>query len=121
MAGRAFDCRGLGFEDEMTLRNAASALAAIFAMSVLAYSPAPAQTFHTYRCVDGTRFILAFYPYDKRVYVQVDGQPVVLRRSLTSPAGRRYSGGGVTLVFTGSGTTIRHMRRPVTACEISSS
>src|SRR5579871_2225109 len=111
MADRALDCRGLGFENEMTLRRAVSALAAIFTMSVLASSPASAQTFHTYRCVDGTRFILAFYPYDKRIYVQVDGQPVVLRRSLTSPAGKRYSGGGVTLVFTGSGTTIRHMRR----------
>ena len=105
----------------MNLQNAASGLAAIFTISILAFSPAHAQTFHTYRCADGTRFILAFYPYDKHVYAQVDGQPVVLRRSLTSLTGRRYSGGGVTLVFTGSGTTIRHMRRPVTACEISSS
>jgi len=104
----------------MTSRNATLALAAIFTTTILTFSQAAAQTFQTYRCVDGTRFILAFYPYDKHVYAQVDGQPVTLRRSLTSVSGRRYSGGGVTLVFTGSGTTIRHMRRPVTACEISS-
>ena len=104
----------------MTSRNATLALAAIFTTTILTFSQAAAQTFQTYRCVDGTRFILAFYSYDKHVYAQVDGQPVTLRRSLTSVSGRRYSGGGVTLVFTGSGTTIRHMRRPVTACEISS-
>ena len=105
----------------MTWRNARVALAAIFITSILTVSQAPAQTFQTYRCVDGTGFLLAFYPYDKHVYVQVDGQPVILRRSPTSLSGRRYSGGGVTLVFTASGTRIRHLGRRVTACEISPS
>ena len=105
----------------MTSRNAALALAAFSTITILTLSQAPAQTFQTYRCVDGTRFLLAFDPYDKHVYAQVDGQPVMLRRSLTSPNGRRYSGGGVTLVFTATGTRIRHLGRPVTACGISSS
>jgi hypothetical protein len=84
-------------------------------------SAASAQTFESYRCADGTRFILAFYPSDKRVYVQIDGHPVVLKRSVTSVSGRRYSGGGVRLDFTATGTTVRHLGRPVTACELSSS
>jgi|SRR5579872_3630211 len=105
----------------MTSRNAALALAAMLTTSIFTLSQAVAQTFQTYRCVDGTRFILAFYPYDKHAYVQVDGQPVTLRRSFASVSGRRYSGGGVSLVFTATGARIRHLRRPVTACEVSSS
>jgi hypothetical protein len=105
----------------MTSRKATLALAAILTTSILTISQTPAQTFQSYRCVDGTRFLLAFYPYDKHVYVQVDGQPVMLRRSLTTLSGRRYAGGGVTLVFTATGTRIRHLGRPVTLCEISSS
>ena len=105
----------------MTWRNATLAVAAIFITSILTFSQASAQTFQTYRCVDGTRFLLAFYPYDKHVYVQVDGQPAILRRSLASLSARRYSGAGVTLVFTATGTRIRRLGRPATACEISSS
>jgi membrane-bound inhibitor of C-type lysozyme len=105
----------------MTSRKAAWALAAMLTTSIFTLSQAAAQTFQTYRCVDGTRFILAFYPYDKHVYVQVDGQPVMLHRSFASVSGRRYAGGGVSLVFTATGTRIRHLGRPVTACEISSS
>lgn len=111
----------------MILQKAATAVwAAVFLVAFLAGfavwpSSASAQTFESYRCADGTRFIVAFYPADKHIYVQIDGQPVVLRRSLTSLSGRRYSGGGVSLVFTATGTTVRHLRRPVTACELSSS
>jgi len=105
----------------MTSRNATLALAAIFTTTILTFSQAAAQTFQTYRCVDGTRFILGFYPSDKHVYAQVDGQPVTLRRSLTSVSGKRYSGGGVSLVFTAAGTRLRHLGRLVTTCEISSS
>ena len=81
-------------------------------------SPASAQTFDSYRCSDGTHFILAFYPSDKRAYLQVDGRAVTLRKSLTMP-GRRYSGSGVSLVMTVTGALIRHLQRPVTACELS--
>lgn len=81
-------------------------------------SPASAQTFDSYRCADGTHFILAFYPHDRRAYVQIDGRAVTLKKSL-SVSGRRYSGGGVSLVMTATGVSIRHVRRPVTACELS--
>ena len=109
----------------MIRHKAAIRGAAIFSIGCLigvaAASPASAQTFNTYRCADGTRFILAFYPSDKRAYIQIDGHPVVLRKSLASLSGKRYSGGGITLVFTATGATVRHLRRPVTACEVSAS
>ena len=82
---------------------------------VAAISPASAQTFDSYRCVDGTQFILTFYPSDKRPYIQIDGHSVQLRMSL-SLRDRRYSGGGVRVVMTSGGALLRHLRRPVTAC-----
>jgi len=89
-------------------------VAGIFAGS----SQASAQTFNSYRCVDGTRFIVGFYPYDSRAYLQLDGRPITLKKRLTL-TGARYSGSGVTLVVTrAGGTTIRHLKRPVTACEL---
>jgi len=92
--------------------------AAIFVAGfVIRTSPASAQTFDTYRCADGTRFILAFYPNDKRAYLQIDGRAVTLKKRLAF-SGRRYSGGGVSLVVTRAGTLLRHVRRPVTACEL---
>jgi hypothetical protein len=33
-------------------------------------------------------------------------------------SGSRYSGGGVTLKITKSGTTVKHAKRPTTACEL---
>ena len=84
-------------------------------------SQVSAQTFNSYRCVDGTRFIVGFYPYDSRAYLQLDGRAVTLKKRLTL-SGARYSGSGVTLVIDKSGgSTIRHLRRPVTACEPTSS
>jgi membrane-bound inhibitor of C-type lysozyme len=91
--------------------------AAIFAAGfVIQISPASAQTFDSYGCADGTRFILAFYSGDSRAHLQIDGRAVTLKKSLTL-SGRRYSGGGVRLVFTGSSVLLRHLRRPVTACQ----
>lgn len=81
-------------------------------------SPASAQTFDSYRCADGMHFILAFYPSDKRAYLQIDGRAVTLKKSLTV-SGKHYSGSGVSLVMTATGVLIRHLRRPVTACELS--
>jgi membrane-bound inhibitor of C-type lysozyme len=101
----------------MTGHQAAMCCAALFVASFVAVSSAAsAQTFDSYRCADGTRFIVGFYPYDSRAYLQIDGRAVTLRRRLTL-SGTRYSGGGVTLVITKAGTRIRHVRRPVTACE----
>ena len=92
--------------------------AAVFAIGAVAQpSIAPAQTFDTFRCADGTQFILAFYPRDKRAYLQIDGRAVILTKRLTL-AGRRYSGGGVSLTFTASGALLRHARRQATACEL---
>jgi membrane-bound inhibitor of C-type lysozyme len=76
-----------------------------------------AQTFENYRCADGTRFIVGFYPYDSRAHLQIDGRPVTLKKRLAL-SGARYSGGGVTFAITKAGTTIRHVKRPATACEL---
>jgi membrane-bound inhibitor of C-type lysozyme len=77
-----------------------------------------AQTFQNYRCADGTRFIVGFFEYDNRAHLQIDGKPVTLA-SRFGLSGARYSGGGVTLKITRAGTTVKHARRPVTACELS--
>jgi membrane-bound inhibitor of C-type lysozyme len=85
--------------------------------TIAAISPVSAQTFDTYRCADGTSFIVGFYPYDNRAHLQIDGRAVTLKKRL-SVSGRRYSGGGVNLVMTGRGALLRHVRRPMTACEL---
>jgi membrane-bound inhibitor of C-type lysozyme len=103
----------------MRWHKAAMGWAAILVAGFVAQvSPASAQTFDSYRCVDGTHFILAFYPGDKRAYLQIDGRAVTLKKSLTV-SGTRYSGSNVSLVMTGTGALIRHVRRPMTACELS--
>jgi membrane-bound inhibitor of C-type lysozyme len=77
-----------------------------------------AQTsFQTYRCADGTNFIVGFYPYDLRLYMQIDGRAVTLSKRFAL-SGRQYSGGGVTFSITRGGvTTVRHAKRPETTCE----
>jgi membrane-bound inhibitor of C-type lysozyme len=90
--------------------------AAFFVAGILA-GPASAQTFESYHCADGTRFLVGFFKYDSRAHLQIDGKAVTLRRRLAL-SGSRYSGGGVTLVIRKTGTTVRHARRPVTACEL---
>ncbi|HLG85222.1 MAG TPA: MliC family protein [Bradyrhizobium sp.] len=78
--------------------------------------PADAQSFQTYHCPDGSEFIVAFYPYDSRAYMQIDGRAVTLPRRLTL-SGTRYSSGDVTLKIKRDGaTTIRHARRRETVC-----
>jgi membrane-bound inhibitor of C-type lysozyme len=80
-------------------------------------SPALAQTFQNYRCADGSQFIVGFFEYDRRAHLQIDGRAVTLAKRLTL-SGSRYSGGGVTLKITGTGATVKHARRPVTACTL---
>jgi len=91
---------------------------AIFAATLLFAGAvsAHAQSFESYRCADGTRFIVGFYPYDSRAHLQIDGRAVTLKKRLAF-SGARYAGGGVTLAITKAGTTIRHVKRRVTACE----
>ncbi|UPK39815.1 MliC family protein [Bradyrhizobium sp. 186] len=78
---------------------------------------ADAQTFQTYRCTDGTQFIVGFYDYDKRAFLQIGGEPVTLAKRLTV-SGTRYSGAGTTLTIGKTGTTVRHLKRPATACAV---
>jgi membrane-bound inhibitor of C-type lysozyme len=79
---------------------------------------ADAQTFRNYRCVDGTQFIVAFYDGDNRAFLQIDGEPVTLAKRLTV-SGARYAGAGITLRIDKTGaTTVKHLRRPVTACAV---
>jgi membrane-bound inhibitor of C-type lysozyme len=90
----------------------------LFALA-LGSLPALAQTFQTYRCADGSQFIIGFFEYDSRAHLQIDGRAVTLAKRLTL-SGSRYSGGGVTLKITKAGTTVKHAKRPVTACELAS-
>jgi hypothetical protein len=77
---------------------------------------ANAQTFQNFHCADGTRFIAGFYEHDNRAFLQIDGEAVRLAKRVAL-SGTRYSGAGVTLRIGKTGTTIQHLKRPVTACE----
>jgi membrane-bound inhibitor of C-type lysozyme len=82
--------------------------------------PASAQTttFRTYHCADGSEFIVGFYPYDSRAYVQIDGGAVMLPKRL-AVSGARYSAAGITLKVSKLGrTTVKRLRRRETACEV---
>jgi membrane-bound inhibitor of C-type lysozyme len=92
--------------------------AAVFVAGMASGSPAAfAQAFQNYKCADGTQFIVGFYPNDPRAYLQLDGGSVTLGRRLTL-SGSRYSGRGVTLKISKTAITLKHARRPVTACEL---
>lgn len=104
----------------MNCRNVAVFGAALLAAWVAgAPSRAVAQTsFQNYRCADGTQFIVGFFQYDSRAHLQLDGRSVTLAKRLAL-SGSRYAGSGVTLRITKAGsTTLKNVRRPVTACEL---
>ena len=103
----------------MNRRNSSIFGAALLVAGIVGVSPsALAQTFQNYRCADGTQFIVGFFEYDKRAHLQIDGRAVTLAKRL-SLSGSRYSGSGVTLRLTKAGaTTLKHAKRPVTACEL---
>ena len=86
---------------------------------LLGASAASAQTttWQTYRCGDGTEFLVGFFGYDKRAHMQVDGKAVTLEKRIAL-GGSRYSGGGVTLRVTKSSTTFKIGKRPVTTCQL---
>ncbi len=90
---------------------------AVVVVVAVVSSPALAQTFQSYHCADGTQFLVGFFQNDSRAFLQIDGRAVTLPRRLTL-SGSRYSGGGVTLKITKIGTTVRHAKRPTTACEL---
>jgi membrane-bound inhibitor of C-type lysozyme len=91
--------------------------AMLLAAAVLVASSARAQTFQSYRCADGTPFLVGFFKYDSRAYLQVDGTAVTLAKRLAL-SGSRYSGHGVTLRITNTGVTLKHANRLTTACEL---
>ncbi len=106
-------CRGMNMNRRQTIIFGAALCVAGIATSS---SPGFAQTFQSYRCVDHTQFIVGFFDHDSRAHLQLDGHEVTLARRLAL-SGARYSGSGVTLTITKEGTTLRHIRRPVTRCE----
>jgi len=96
-------------------------LVAVIAVAGSLSGPMPvaaqSTTFRNYHCADGTEFIVGFYPYDSRAYVQIDGGAVMLPKRL-AVSGSRYSAAGVTLKVSRFGrTTIKRPRRLETACE----
>ncbi|MBR0828061.1 MliC family protein [Bradyrhizobium manausense] len=90
---------------------------AVLAGGTVGVRPAAAQTFQNYHCADGTNFIVGFYDYDKRAFVQIDGASLPLKKRVTL-SGARYSGAGITLKIGKAGTTMQHLKRPVTACAL---
>jgi membrane-bound inhibitor of C-type lysozyme len=93
--------------------------AALLLTTVVGTTKVAAQTtFQTYRCADGTEFIVGFFQYDKRAHMQVDGKAVTLHKRATF-IGSRYSGGGVTMRTTKkAGTTLKVGKRKTTACQL---
>jgi len=63
---------------------------------LISQSPVFAQTFRTYRCYDGSQFVLAFYEGDKRAHVQLDGKALTLPKRI-SLSGSRYAKGDISL------------------------
>jgi len=101
-------------------RHAIVAAATAVAGCLAGLLPVSAQTtsFRNYHCADGTDFIVGFYPYDSRAYVQIDGRAVMLPKRL-AVSGRRYSAAGITLKVSKLGrTTVKRPKRPETACEL---
>jgi membrane-bound inhibitor of C-type lysozyme len=101
----------------MTIRKIAI-LGAALLWATIGSSAALAQaTFKNYRCADGTQFIAGFFRYDSRAHLQLDGKAVTLKKAMAL-SGARYAGRGITLKITKAGlTTLKHAKRPVTACE----
>lgn len=94
--------------------------AAVVSALIAGPTPALAQTttFQNYHCADGAEFIVAFYPYDTRAHMQIDGGAITLRRRLAF-SGQRYQGNGVTLRIAGDGAvTVKRRGRRETACRL---
>ena len=98
---------------------AAALLLGTMLLGAVGSSAAWAQaTFKNYRCADGTQFIAGFFRYDSRAHLQLDGKAVTLTKRVAL-SGSRYAGRGITLKITKAGlTTLKHAKRPVTACEL---
>src|SRR6476469_3068719 len=75
--------RGMDGRDRIVL-----GAALFFAGAAAALTPASAQSFQSYRCADGTQFIVGFFEYDKRAHLQIDGKAVTLGRRPTLSGAR---------------------------------
>ena len=51
----------------------------VAAGTLIGQVPVFAQTFRTYRCYDGSQFVLALFEGDKRAHLQLDGKAVTLQ------------------------------------------
>src|SRR4029077_18051729 len=81
----------------MTGHQAAISVVAILVAGVFTGPlPTSAQTFESYRCAAGTSFIVGFYQYDSRAFLQVDGRAIPLKKRL-EVSGARYPGRGDAL------------------------
>src|SRR3954463_15234857 len=99
-------------------RRQLSNFGAVLIVALVGLSPERAQTkFPNYICEDSTQFIADFFEYDKRAHLQIDGKAVTLAKRVAL-SGARYSGGGITLKISNSGTTLKRRRKPVTSCEL---
>src|SRR3954453_13332374 len=121
--GRLYRARATGLYLQLQGANMNRRQTAILCTPLVAgtllMGPAAAQTttFQTYRCGDGTEFIVGFFQYDKRAHMQVDGKAVTLQKRIAL-SGARYSGAGVTLTVSKSATTLKVGKRPATACQL---
>jgi membrane-bound inhibitor of C-type lysozyme len=77
--------------------------------------PAYAQ-FSTYRCLDGSEFVAAFYEGDRRAHLQLDGKALTLPKRI-STSGARYAKGDITLRMTKTATTLKRGKY-VTECKV---
>ena len=73
---------------------------------LIGQSPVFAQTFRTYRCYDGSQFILAFFEGDKRAHLQLDGKAITLPKRI-SLSGSRYAKGDISLRVTKTAITLK--------------
>lgn len=86
-------------------------------MAVLTTEAVAQSSFRNYRCADGSQFTAGFFQYDSRAHLQLDGKAVTLPKRVAL-TGTRYQAKGVTLRITKAGvTTLKHGKRPATACE----
>jgi membrane-bound inhibitor of C-type lysozyme len=99
-------------------RKIADLAAVLLVTTIVGATTAAAQTtFQTWRCADGTEFIVGFFQYDKRAHMQVDGKAVTLLKRVAL-TGARYSGAGVTFRTQKTGATLKVGKRKVTACQL---
>jgi len=88
------------------MRRRDSVIIIVAAGILVGQSPVLAQTFRTYRCYDGSQFILALFEGDNRAHLQLDGKALTLPKRI-SLSGSRYAKGDVSLRITKTGITLR--------------